>query len=196
VARQLLEAQMNAANEFLIEHSWYFFAPIWGNNTWHSLDQDLLSRLDPGSRIDTLMNRYIRALGNTTFVGITVDEVLNNFWHSLNNFEMRANFMNVSFLAAIAHATCTALSNITPAPPVLTEFSEQLNNQADSAVTGFLEGVHSNAQQARNDARELYQRAVSGRRPTAVINMRREDYQAAQQAYIAASNILGVTPTP
>jgi len=196
VAHAVLYAQMSATQSFILEYAWYFLTPIWGSNrgnntnTLHNMDQWLLSS---NRTINGLVGEFERALiarYGLTGYGFNIARRLAELRGHLNDFEMRANYINMRFLATIANAACGVLSNIEAVPPVISNASDQVTGQALDAMRQ----LHSNAQQARNRARDAYQNLSDFARPERRDEMRTA-YEEANNFYIEISNMLGERPT-
>jgi len=117
----------------------------------------------------------------------------------LNNFELRANFMNKQFMAVIANATCGVLSQMDPVPPTIADASTHVSGQAQAAVDVYNWHVHGLAQQERDEAWMMYQNARNNQAIFAIseggARVERERYLAARRAYEDASRAVGVQPT-
>jgi len=200
-AAVLLYAQMSAAHSFILEHSSYFFSNTWAGYTWYAMDRNLTSQLDgdwQGS-IDRYVGIFRRDLNmavlrNQVFLFNTdVQTVTGGFRQDLDDFHMRSNFINTLFVTTIAGATCaalTALSQITPVPSQLTQFSQQTSQQAATSETELLRQAHTNAQLERNQAWNEYQNSSSLFRDQA-----RARFEAAEREYIDLSRERNVRPT-
>ena len=190
-AMALFTAQMSAAYQFLLDNAWYFFTDIWAGNTLHTLDQALVAG---SNSIAGLVDAWLVYLEHRFIQG---DRTLNiNYRNALasdlrfllNDFEKRANFVNVMFMATIAQATCGVMSNIPATPPALTEFSDQLTQQSQSDLIQ----THRNARQARDAAWLAYQDETRPHR----IEGARQRFEAARALYEDASRAVGLPPTP
>jgi len=208
-AAVLLYAQMSAAYSFFREHSSYFFSTTWAGATMFAPDQSLMSQLGGNVRggINTYVNIFRRNLNDAVrsrevfLINTNVGAVTSTFRQNLNNFHIRANFMNTLFVTTIAGATCaalTALSQVTPIPPQLTQFSEQTAQQSATNEAEHLRLAHTRARNERNQAWEQYQttrRTAFSPSREIQINQARRDFEAANEVYRELSRARRVLPT-
>jgi len=210
-AAALLSAQMSAAYLFIRENAWYFLDSSWAGNTLHAMDQALLSpsRRWPFSdhSVDGFASSFRLYLDGRSLqgdfrmnAGININEKVAGLRSFLDDFEMRANFINTMFMATIAHATCNVVSNIPAVPPTLVNTSNQLNQQTQQ--------LHQSLQQAHETARSDLMAAwrhyrdvhnsLSPEQQQQVAHLTlgpaRRDFEAAIQQYEKASRLNGRQP--
>ena len=199
-AEALLTAQMSAAYSFLQSNGWYFFNEIWAGNTLHSLDQDLMSPSRRGPFRDHSVNGFVDSysqalraaiarnpLGFQGFENLDLMNTISGFRNMLDSFELRSNFVNTMFMATIANATCSVMSNIPAIPPVIAQSSNQLSHQTQESLVQ----LHASTRQARDTAWRLYQNTTA----PSMREINRERYEVVRQKYEATSSLLGVRPT-